>query len=124
MQNRFQSWTLWLALSALVAFVILNTTGMDIAEPISILMSLLLPVMVGFGIVNDPTTYDALFAEGQQCWYQSKMMWTALGALVIYCAKWLFDLDLGDTVNGLMEVLLPTLSAMGILISPTGNTAE
>ncbi len=124
MQNRFQSWTLWIALSALIAFVILQTTGLDVTDPISILMGLLLPVMVGFGIVNDPTTHEALFSGGEQSWYQSKAMWMALSALVIYCAKWALNLDLGDTINGLMAVLLPVLSALGIVISPTATTTN
>jgi len=54
-QNRLKSWALWLSIVALVAFVIKKATGYDLAPVFDEFMELLLPVLVGFGIVNNPT---------------------------------------------------------------------
>ena len=121
MKERLQSWALWLALAALAAFVVLNLTGVDIREPVNALMALLLPVLVAFGIINDPTVHDRLFGDGSQVWYQSWAVWTALAALVTYCVKAIFQLDIDATVNGLMNVLLPVLMAFGIVNNPTSS---
>lgn len=122
MNTRLRSWALWVAVAALIVFVVANVIGIDISEPATVLMALLLPVLVGFGIINDPTTRDALFAHGEQYWYQSKPMWVALAALITYCARIFLNLDVGDTFNGLINMLMPVLMAMGIVTSPTGNT--
>lgn len=55
-QNRFKSWALWLAIAALIVFCVKTFVGIDITEPVNGFMNVLLPVLVGFGIVNDPTT--------------------------------------------------------------------
>lgn len=54
-QNRFKSWALWLAISALVVFCVKEFTGIDIADKMDGFLNVLLPVLVGFGIVNNPT---------------------------------------------------------------------
>lgn len=53
--NRFRSWALWLSLSALVVFCVKEFTGVDISETVDGFMNVLLPVLVTFGIVNNPT---------------------------------------------------------------------
>lgn len=55
MQNRFKSWALWLSIAALVAFLVKTFSGIDIKAPLNEFMDVLLPVLVGFGIVNNPT---------------------------------------------------------------------
>ncbi len=55
MQNRFKSWALWLAIAALVVFCVKEFGGIDISGTVNGLMDVLLPVLVGFGIVNNPT---------------------------------------------------------------------
>lgn len=55
MQNRFKSWALWLAIAALVTFCVKEFTGVDISTTVDGLLDVLLPVLVGFGIVNNPT---------------------------------------------------------------------
>lgn len=55
MQNRFKSWALWLATAALVVFLVKTFAHVDIAEPVDEFMNVLLPVLIGFGIVNNPT---------------------------------------------------------------------
>ena len=53
--SRFRSWPLWLALASLVVFCVKEFTGVDISETVDGLLNVLLPVLVAFGIVNNPT---------------------------------------------------------------------
>jgi uncharacterized membrane protein len=53
--NRFKSWALWLAIAALVVFLVKEFAGLDIGEDVNGFLNVLLPVLVGFGIVNNPT---------------------------------------------------------------------
>lgn len=55
MQNRFRSWALWTSIAALVVFCVKEFAGVDIHETVDGLLNVLLPVMVGFGIINNPT---------------------------------------------------------------------
>lgn len=57
--NRFRSWALWLALAALAVFCAKEFAGVDIADTVDGLMNVLLPVLVAFGIVNNPTDRSA-----------------------------------------------------------------
>ena len=120
-QSRWESWALWLAIASLVAFVVLNVTGVDIGGPLNTVMDLLLPVLVAFGIINDPTVKQKLFGDGDQVWYQSWTVWLALSALIVYCARLIFGIDMSASVNGLMDVLLPILMALGIVKNPTNS---
>ena len=54
-QNRFKSWALWTAIAALVVFCVREFAGSDIEPTVDGLLDVLLPVLVGFGIVNNPT---------------------------------------------------------------------
>ncbi len=54
-QNRFKSWALWVSIAALVVFCVKEFAGIDISETVNGLLDVLLPVLVGFGIVNNPT---------------------------------------------------------------------
>lgn len=53
--NRFKSWALWLAVAALIVFCVKEFIGIDISGTVDGLMNVLLPVLVAFGIVNNPT---------------------------------------------------------------------
>ncbi len=53
--NRFKSWALWLSVSALIVFCVKEFMGMDISETVNGFLNMLLPVLIGFGIVNNPT---------------------------------------------------------------------
>lgn len=55
-QKKYQSWALWLAVAALVAFVWKEVTGVDISAQMNGFLNVLLPVLVGFGIVNNPNS--------------------------------------------------------------------
>lgn len=54
-QNRLKSWALWVSIAALVVFCVKEFAGIDIGETMNGLLDVLLPVLVGFGVVNDPT---------------------------------------------------------------------
>ncbi len=53
--GRFRSWALWLSLGALVVFCVKEFAGIDVADTVDGLLNVLLPVLCGFGIVNNPT---------------------------------------------------------------------
>lgn len=53
--NRFKSWALWVSIAALVVFCVKEFGGIDISDTVDGLLNVLLPVLVGFGIVNNPT---------------------------------------------------------------------
>lgn len=57
-QSRLRSWPLWLAMSALVVWVIKTIWKVDISKEANDFMNVLLPVLVGFGIINNPTDGD------------------------------------------------------------------
>lgn len=54
-QNRLKSWALWTSIAALVVFCVKEFAGLDISDTVNGLLDVLLPVLVGFGIVNNPT---------------------------------------------------------------------
>lgn len=58
-QNWYKSWALWMSIAALIAYVVKGIWGQDIAPWLNGLMDVLLPVMVGFGIVNNPNAADS-----------------------------------------------------------------
>ena len=53
--ERFKSWALWVAIAALIVFCVKEFAGIDISETVNGLLDVLLPVLVAFGIVNNPT---------------------------------------------------------------------
>lgn len=123
MQNRFKSWALWLAIAALVCFVVLHATGVDISEPVNAIMGLALPVLVAFGIINDPTVRGRLMGDGDQYWYQSWAVWLSIAALVVYVVKLFTGYDIEGVVGQLMELLLPLLCAFGVVNNPTSHSS-
>lgn len=58
--NRLKSWALWVSIGALVVFCAKEFIGIDIQHTVNGLLDVLLPVLVGFGIVNNPTNPDGL----------------------------------------------------------------
>lgn len=53
--GRFKSWALWLSIGALVVFCVKEFAGVDISSTVDGLLNVLCPVLVGFGIINNPT---------------------------------------------------------------------
>lgn len=60
LKNRLKSWPLWLSMAALVVFCAKEFGGLDISETVNGLMNVLCPVLVAFGIVNNPTDREHL----------------------------------------------------------------
>ena len=54
MQQRLKSWCLWTSVAALIVFCIKEFAGLDISETVNGLLDVILPVLVGFGIINNP----------------------------------------------------------------------
>lgn len=54
-QPRWKSWALWLSIAALAAFLVKEFAGIDIADKLDEFLNILLPVLVAFGVVNNPT---------------------------------------------------------------------
>lgn len=53
--SRFKSWAVWVSIAALVVFCVKEFCGTDISSTVDGLLNVLLPVLVAFGIVNNPT---------------------------------------------------------------------
>lgn len=53
--ERFRSWALWLAIGALVVFCAKEFIGVDISETVDGFLDVLLPVLIAFGVINNPT---------------------------------------------------------------------
>lgn len=53
--SRFKSWAVWLSIGAMIAFCAKEFGGVDISSTVDGLLNVMLPVLVAFGIVNNPT---------------------------------------------------------------------
>ena len=53
--SRFKSWAVWMSIGALVVFCAKEFGGVDISQTVDGLLNVLLPLLVAFGIVNNPT---------------------------------------------------------------------
>jgi uncharacterized membrane protein len=58
-QNRWKSWALWLSVAALIAFVSKTFFGYEIPQ-FDTLVNMILVVLAGFGIINNPTSKNTL----------------------------------------------------------------
>ena len=65
-QNRFRSWALWVSIAALIVFCVKEFAGVDISSTVNGLLDVLLPVLVGFGIVNNPTDKEHFYERGNR----------------------------------------------------------
>ena len=53
--------------------------------------------------------------------FKSWALWLSIGALVVFCVKEFVGIDIGDTVDGFLNVLLPVLVALGVVNNPTDS---
>ena len=58
--TRLRSWALWLSIAALIVFCVKEFCGIDISSTVNSFMNVLLPVLVAFGIINNPTDRKGL----------------------------------------------------------------
>lgn len=61
-QDWYKSWALWMSMAALIAYIIKSVWDKDITPWLSELADVLLPVLVGFGIINNPNISNAWVA--------------------------------------------------------------
>lgn len=59
-QDRWSSWALWTSIAALIVFCVKEFAGLDISKTIDGLLDVLLPVLVAFGVINNPTSKNTL----------------------------------------------------------------
>ena len=59
-QNRLKSWALWTSIAALIVFCTKEFAGIDIEPTVNGLLNVMLPVLVGLGIINNPTNKDGI----------------------------------------------------------------
>ncbi|MBE6767667.1 MAG: hypothetical protein E7549_02005 [Ruminococcaceae bacterium] len=60
MKEKLRSWALWVSMAALVVFCVKEFGGVDISASVNGLLNVLCPVLVGFGIVNNPNSRTTL----------------------------------------------------------------
>ena len=53
--TRLKSWAVWVSIGAMVVFCVKEFGGVDISGTVDGLLNVLLPLLVAFGIVNNPT---------------------------------------------------------------------
>lgn len=51
--------------------------------------------------------------------FKSWALWVSIAALVVFCVKEFGGIDISNTVDGLMNCLLPIAIAFGIVNNPT-----
>ena len=59
-QERWKSWALWTSIAALVVFCVKEFAGIDISDTVDRFLDVLLPVLVAFGVINNPTSKNTL----------------------------------------------------------------
>lgn len=115
-QPRWKSWVLWTSLAALVAYVALKFFNVDIGDPLDRLLELLLPILVGFGLINDPTINGAYTNPDKTLvWYNRKSIWIAIAAFVAYVIQLVTGNNVDDTVNTIATLLISVMTAYGIV---------
>ena len=58
-QSRWKSWALWLSVASLIGFVTKTYLGYEIPE-YNTLVNMVLVVLAGFGVINNPTNPKGL----------------------------------------------------------------
>lgn len=51
--------------------------------------------------------------------FKSWALWLSLASLIVFCVKQIWGLDISETMSGFLDVLLPVLTAFGIVNNPT-----
>ena len=54
--------------------------------------------------------------------FKSWALWLSLAALVVFCVKEFAGVDISEMMDGLLNVLLPVLTAFGIVNNPTDKS--
>ena len=54
--------------------------------------------------------------------FKSWALWVSIAALVVFCVEEFTGIDISETVDGLLNVLLPVLVAFGIVNNATDKS--
>ncbi len=60
LKEKMSSWALWLSIASLITFCIKEFSGVDIDATVDNFLNVLLPVLVGFGIINNPNSKSSM----------------------------------------------------------------
>lgn len=60
-QKWYKSWALWLSIAALIVWVAKEFFKADISETVNGFMNVILPILVGFGVINNPNARGSLW---------------------------------------------------------------
>lgn len=58
--EKLKSWPMWVAMGSLAVYIAKACGGLDISENVNGLLDVLLPILVGFGVVNNPNSRDTI----------------------------------------------------------------
>ena len=109
-------------LAPLIVLLVMQIAHVDISGPVNTVLVLLIPVLVGFSILNDTAVRDKLFANGEQYWWQSKTMWTSLVILGLTMIKLIFGHDWTGPVSEALNYIMDIMIMLGVVKSPTSTT--
>lgn len=59
-KEKMKSWAMWLAIASLVVWIVKTFVKIDIADELNQFLNILLPILVGFGIVNNPNERNGI----------------------------------------------------------------
>lgn len=59
-KEKMKSWAMWLAIAGLVVWIVKTFVKIDIADELNQFLNILLPILVGFGIVNNPNERNGI----------------------------------------------------------------
>jgi uncharacterized membrane protein len=55
-----KSWGLWVSTGALICFLVKTFVDIDISKQINDFLNVLLPIVIGLGLVNNPENQDTI----------------------------------------------------------------
>lgn len=59
-QSKYRSWALWVAVAALIVWVVKQVFAVDISDQMSTFLDLVCPILVLLGIINNPNSKNTL----------------------------------------------------------------
>jgi len=60
LKEKMKSWAMWVAIAALIVFLVKQFCGVDISDDMNGFLDVLLPVLMAFGIVNNPNDSETI----------------------------------------------------------------
>lgn len=115
-QSRWKSWVLWTSLASLLVYVALRFFNVDLGEPVNRILELALPILVGLGLINDPSINGAYVnPDKDKVWYSRASIWVSIAAFAAYILQLITGRNVDETVNTLATLLITFMTAFGII---------